>query len=225
MMSGALVAPVLGRDLGLGEPTVGAGALDLVDVGLGGEALPATVLQPQAAALGRERGAAGGFAGALAGSVAGGIASLAVEAAPLGHVLATALGPVRIVVEGEAAALRVTLTAAETAVAAFDGGRAALAAALQAQGMRLEALAVRVEALALTGGGDVSADSGGGEKALAEAREFASGQDFGRGGGSAGERAALAKAAAGFGVGLGSEAVVFAVDAGLAKARLADRFA
>jgi hypothetical protein len=203
----------------------GAGDIDVaqagvVDAGQGGEVLQASTPTPL---LGRER------AVVVANGVAGGQAlGAGFEAASAssdgGHVLATALGPVRIVVEGEAAALRVTLTAAETAVAAFDGARAALAAALQAQGMRLETLAVRVEA-ALLAGGDVSADGGGREGASAETREFSGGQEFGRNGGSAGERAALARAAAGFGVASGSDAAVLAVDAGLAQGRPAERFA
>lgn len=166
--------------------------------------------------LGRERGAV------LAGRVFEAASGQAIGAASGGHVLGTDLGPVRIVVEGEAAALRVTLTTAETAVAAFEGARAALAAALQVQGMRLETLAVRVEA-ALQAGGDVSADASGREGASAAARDVAGGQDFGRGGGSAGERAALARAAAGFVAGSGAAAL--AVDDDLARGRPAERFA
>ncbi len=57
--------------------------------------------------------------------------------------LAATVAPVRIAVDGPGEALRVSLAAPEAAVAALEGGRGELAAALRAQGMRLESLAVR----------------------------------------------------------------------------------
>lgn len=156
---------------------------------------------------------------------------------PAKGALTTALGPVRIAVEGSGEALRVTLTAPEAAAAALDGGRASLAASLQAQGMRLETLVVRADPVLVTAGGDVSADAsardGRSGEAAAEGLDGRDGsardgarQDGGRqeGGRQDAGRGALARVALARGAAMAARAVDD--DFGQRAGRLSsDRFA